>query len=322
MAPGRIDPWGFGKGGLRVAEITFEDVTKVYGEDVVAVNEMNLDIPDGEFVVFVGPSGCGKSTALRMVAGLEDISRGVEDAAKILGLENFLDRKPRALSGGQRQRVALGRAIVRNPQAFLMDEPLSNLDAKLRVQMRTEIAKLHNRIGTTTIYVTHDQTEAMTMADRIVLLKDGEAQQIAPPQQMYDHPNNIFVAGFIGSPAMNLVQDRKERDDGSLAAVFGQTRIPIPRELQESAEDLERFVDGDVVLGIRPEHFEDVELAETTEGTTPLDAEPQVIESMGNEKYVYFGLPKGGEAAHTQSIDEMESEIGTGGDEAGGPPVT
>ena len=221
-----------------MAEITFEDVTKVYGEDVVAVNEMNLDIPDGEFVVFVGPSGCGKSTALRMVAGLEDISRGklfigdelvndvaprerdvamvfqnyalyphmnvrenmafalrlrkmdnqeisrrVDDAAGILGLENFLDRKPRALSGGQRQRVALGRAIVRNPQAFLMDEPLSNLDAKLRVQMRTEIAKLHNRIGTTTIYVTHDQTEAMTMADRIVLLKDGEAQQIAPPNR-------------------------------------------------------------------------------------------------------------------------------------------
>jgi multiple sugar transport system ATP-binding protein len=198
-----------------------------------------------------------------------------------------------------------------------MDEPLSNLDAKLRVQMRTEIAKLHNRIGTTTIYVTHDQTEAMTMADRIVLLKDGEVQQIAPPQQMYDHPSNIFVAGFIGSPAMNFVQARIERDNGNLATVFGQTRIPIPRELQESAEDLERFVGGDVVLGIRPEHFEDVELAETTEGTTPLDVEPQVIESMGNEKYVYFGLPKGGEAAHTQSIDEMESEIGAGGDEAG-----
>src|ERR687895_324580 len=308
-----------------MAEVTMENVTKIYGEDVVAVRDMNLDIPDGEFVVFVGPSGCGKSTALRMVAGLEDISRGklfigdelvndvaprerdvamvfqnyalyphmnvrenmafalklrkmdsqeitrrVEDAARILGLENFLDRKPRALSGGQRQRVALGGAIVRNPQAFLMDEPLSNLDAKLRVQMRTEIAKLHNRIGTTTIYVT---------------------------------------------------QDRIERDDGSLAAVFGQTRIPIPRELQESAEDLERFVDGDVVLGIRPEHFEDVELAETTEGTTPLDVEPQVIESMGNEKYVYFGLPQGGEAAHTRSIDEMESEIGTGGDQAGGAPV-
>ena len=355
-----------------MAEVTLEEVTKVFGEDVIAVDKMNLDIPDGEFVVFVGPSGCGKSTALRMIAGLEDISGGkvfigdqvvndlpprqrdiamvfqnyalyphmnvrenmgfalklrkldkdeisrrVEEAARILSIERFLDRKPKALSGGQRQRVALGRAIVREPKAFLMDEPLSNLDAKLRVQMRTEIAKLHNRIGTTSIYVTHDQTEAMTMADRIVLLKDGEAQQIAPPQQMYDHPNNIFVAGFIGSPAMNFVQARIERDDGSLAAVFGQTRIPIPRELQESAEDLERFVGGDVVLGIRPEHFEDVELAETTEGTTPLDVEPQVIESMGNEKYVYFGLPKGGEAAHTQSIDEMESEIGAGGDEAG-----
>ncbi len=198
-----------------------------------------------------------------------------------------------------------------------MDEPLSNLDAKLRVQMRTEIAKLHNRIGTTTIYVTHDQTEAMTMADRIVLLKDGVVQQIAPPQQMYDHPNNIFVAGFIGSPAMNFIRARIERDDGNLAAVFGQTRIPIPQELQERTEDLERHVNRDVVLGIRPEHFEDVELAETTEGTTPLDVEPQVIESMGNEKYVYFGLPQGGEAAHTQSIDEMESEVGTGGDEAG-----
>src|SRR4028118_1349836 len=275
------------EGGDGMAEVTMEEVTKIYGGDVTAVDKMNLDIPDGEFVVFVGPSGCGKSTALRMIAGLEDISGGkvfigdrvvndlpprerdiamvfqnyalyphmnvrenmgfalklrkmdksqidsrVQEAARVLSIEHFLDRKPKALSGGQRQRVALGRAIVREPKAFLMDEPLSNLDAKLRVQMRTEIAKLHNRIGTTTIYVTHDQTEAMTMADRIVVLKDGLVQQVDTPQQMYDHPKNIFVAGFIGSPAMNFVQARIERDDGSLAAVFGQTRIPIPRELQ------------------------------------------------------------------------------------------
>src|SRR3712207_1158153 len=223
---------------------------------------MNLDVPDGEFVVFVGPSGCGKSTALRMVAGLEDVTRGkvfigdnivndlpprerdvamvfqnyalyphmnvrenmgfalklgklakqeinrrVEEAARVLSIERFLDRKPKALSGGQRQRVALGRAIVREPKAFLMDEPLSNLDAKLRVQMRTEIAKLHNRIGTTTIYVTHDQTEAMTMADRIVVLKDGIVQQIDDPQHMYDHPNNVFVAGFLWFPTYKFLKE-------------------------------------------------------------------------------------------------------------------
>ena len=356
-----------------MAEITFEHVKKVYGDDIVAIEDMNLDIPDGEFVVFVGPSGCGKSTALRMVAGLEDITEGklfiadevvndvsprerdiamvfqnyalyphmnvrdnmafalklrkvddeernrrVEDAAKILGLENFLDRKPAALSGGQRQRVALGRAIVRDPKAFLMDEPLSNLDAKLRVQMRTEISKLHNRIGTTSIYVTHDQTEAMTMADRIVLLKDGRVQQIDPPQKMYDHPANVFVAGFIGSPAMNFMQARLEKDDGGVAAVFGETRLPIPREHLQNAKDIESHVNKDVVLGIRPEHIEDAEIAENTEHTAAMEVEVQVIESMGSEKYVYFGMPKGGEAAHTQSIDEMESEVGadtSGGDE-------
>ena len=355
-----------------MAGITFEDVTKVYGDDVVAVDKMNLDIPDGEFVVFVGPSGCGKSTALRMVAGLEDITRGklfiedemvnelsprdrdvamvfqnyalyphmnvrdnmafalklrkvdgdeiqrrVEEAAKILGLEDFLDRKPRALSGGQRQRVALGRAIVRNPKAFLMDEPLSNLDAKLRVQTRTEISKLHNRIGTTTIYVTHDQTEAMTMADRIVLLKGGVVQQIAPPQEMYDHPDNVFVAGFIGSPAMNFVQAHLERENGGFVAVFGRTRLPIPQALQEGTEDLGRYVDEELVLGIRPEHMEDGKTAEPEDGSAAIDIEPQVVESMGNEKYVYFELPQGGTTARTRSTEEMEAEIGAGGDQAG-----
>jgi multiple sugar transport system ATP-binding protein len=355
-----------------VAEITFEDVTKVYGEDVVAVDNMNLDVPDGEFVVFVGPSGCGKSTALRMVAGLEDITRGklfigdevvndmsprdrdvamvfqnyalyphmnvrdnmafalklrkveggeidhrVKEAAKILGLEEFLDRKPKALSGGQRQRVALGRAIVRNPNAFLMDEPLSNLDAKLRVQTRTEISKLHNRIGTTTIYVTHDQTEAMTMADRIVLLKGGVVQQIAPPQEMYDHPDNIFVAGFIGSPAMNFVQAHLENENGGYVAVFGRTRLPIPQALQEGAEDLGRYVDEELVLGIRPEHIEDAQISEPVDGSATIDVQAQVIESMGNEKYVYFELPQGGVTAHTRSTEEMEAEIGAGGDQVG-----
>jgi multiple sugar transport system ATP-binding protein len=250
-------------------------------------------------------------------ASADEISNGVKRAAEILALTPLLERYPRQLSGGQRQRVAMGRAIVRDPQVFLFDEPLSNLDAKLRVAMRTEIKELHQRLKTTTVYVTHDQIEAMTMADKIVVMHDGIVEQMGTPLELYDSPANQFVAGFIGSPAMNFIQVRIERDDGNLEAVFGQTRIPIPRELQERSKDLERFVGGDAVLGIRPEHFEDVELAETTEGTIPLDVEPQVIESMGNEKYVYFGLPKGGEAAHTQSIDEMESEIGAGGDEAG-----
>src|ERR687898_1520946 len=242
-----------------MAEVTLEEVTKVFGEDVIAVDKMNLDIPDGEFVVFVGPSGCGKSTALRMIAGLEDISGGkvfigdqvvndlpprerdiamvfqnyalyphmnvrenmgfalklrkmdkseisrrVDEAARILSIERFLDRKPKALSGGQRQGVAMGRAIVRNPKAFLMDEPLSNLDAKLRVQMRAEIARLQDRLGTTTVYVTHDQTEAMTLGDRVVVMLAGVAQQIGTPEELYNRPANLFVAGFIGSPAMNF----------------------------------------------------------------------------------------------------------------------
>ncbi len=361
-----------------MAEVTLEDVTKVFGEDVIAVNEMNLDIPDGEFVVFVGPSGCGKSTALRMIAGLEDISRGkvfigdrvvndlpprerdiamvfqnyalyphmnvrenmgfalklrkmdkdqinrrVEDAAKILGIERFLDRKPKALSGGQRQRVALGRAIVREPKAFLMDEPLSNLDAKLRVQTRTEIAKLHNRIGTTTIYVTHDQTEAMTMADRIVVLKDGLVQQIDHPQDMYDNPNNIFVAGFIGSPAMNFIRARLERENGGHVIAFGNTRIPLSREVsgqaKEKGRDPERFAGKDVVLGIRPEHMEDAQTEEAAalggaECSSCVDVEPQVIESMGSEKYVYFGIPRE-HTADLKGVAEMTDEVGGGAEE-------
>jgi multiple sugar transport system ATP-binding protein len=363
-----------------MAEVTLEEVTKVFGEDVVAVDKMSLDIPDGEFVVFVGPSGCGKSTALRMIAGLEDISGGkvfigdqvvndlpprerdiamvfqnyalyphmnvrenmgfalklrkmdkseisrrVDEAARILSIERFLDRKPKALSGGQRQRVALGRAIVREPKAFLMDEPLSNLDAKLRVQMRTEIAKLHNRIGTTTIYVTHDQTEAMTMADRIVVLKDGEVQQIDTPQIMYDQPDNVFVAGFIGSPAMNFIMARLEKDNGGHQVVFGDTRLALTQEelgrAKERGYDPESFTGKDVILGIRPEHLEDAETeaAEAiggSEGPNTMDVEPQVIESMGSEKYLYFEVPRE-VAAHLESLDKMTDDE-TSEDENGG----
>jgi multiple sugar transport system ATP-binding protein len=363
-----------------MAEVTLEEVTKVFGEDVVAVDKMSLDIPDGEFVVFVGPSGCGKSTALRMIAGLEDItggkvfigdqvvndlpprqrdiamvfqnyalyphmnvrenmgfalklrkmdkseiSRRVDEAARILSIERFLDRKPKALSGGQRQRVALGRAIVREPKAFLMDEPLSNLDAKLRVQMRTEIAKLHNRIGTTTIYVTHDQTEAMTMADRIVVLKDGEVQQIDTPQVMYDQPDNVFVAGFIGSPAMNFIMARLEKKNGGHEVVFGDTRLALTQEeigrAKERGYDPESFTGKDVILGIRPEHLEDAETeaAEAiggSEGPNTMDVEPQVIESMGSEKYLYFEVPRE-VAAHLDSLEEMTDDE-TSEDENGG----
>jgi multiple sugar transport system ATP-binding protein len=254
-----------------------------------------------------------------------EISRRVDEAARILSIERFLDRKPKALSGGQRQRVALGRAIVREPKAFLMDEPLSNLDAKLRVQMRTEIAKLHNRIGTTTIYVTHDQTEAMTMADRIVVLKDGEVQQIATPQVMYDQPDNVFVAGFIGSPAMNFIMARLEKANGGHEVVFGNTRLALTQEeigrAKERGYDPEAFTGKDVILGIRPEHLEDAETeaAEAiggAEGANTMDVEPQVIESMGSEKYLYFEIPRE-QAAHLDSLEEMTDDE-TSGDENGG----
>ncbi|MFC5997794.1 ABC transporter ATP-binding protein [Quadrisphaera sp. GCM10027208] len=308
-----------------MATVTFDKATRVYpGADEPAVDQLDLQIADGEFLVLVGPSGCGKSTSLRMLAGLEEVNEGriligdrdvtnvqpkdrdiamvfqnyalyphmtvadnmgfalkiagvkkdeirrrVVEAAKILDLEPYLDRKPKALSGGQRQRVAMGRAIVRQPQVFLMDEPLSNLDAKLRVQTRTQIAQLQRRLGVTTVYVTHDQVEAMTMGDRVAVLKDGVLQQVGAPRHLYDHPDNVFVAGFIGSPAMNLLE-LKAVDGG---VEFGDTTFPVAREVLSQAGA------GQVTVGVRPE---DLELADRG-----LAVQVDVVEELGADAYVY-----------------------------------
>ncbi len=301
-----------------MAEVDFDGVSKIYADGTKAVSEMTLEIADGEFMVLVGPSGCGKSTALRMVAGLEEISEGtvrigdrvvnhvpakdrdiamvfqsyalyphlsvydniafglkvrktpkaeikkrVEEAARILGLDEILGKKPRALSGGQRQRVAMGRAIVREPRAFLMDEPLSNLDAKLRVQTRAEISRIQSELGVTTIYVTHDQVEAMTMGDRVAVMRKGELQQVASPQELYDRPVNLFVGGFIGSPAMNLVEATLERTNGGLCMALGDQRLPLGDDVLSPRPELKSYVGKPVVLGIRPESLEDAALART-----------------------------------------------------------
>jgi multiple sugar transport system ATP-binding protein len=318
-----------------MATVTFDHMYKRYGDDVVAVNDLNLEIGDGEFICLVGPSGCGKTTALRCVAGLEEISDGrlligdrvvnnvapkdrdiamvfqsyalyphmsvydnlafglklrkinksdidrrVKEAAGILGLEKFLDRKPRALSGGQRQRVALGRAIVREPSVFLMDEPLSNLDAKLRVQTRAEIARLHQRLGTTTIYVTHDQVEAMTMGDRIAVMRDGILQQIGTPQELYDHPVNIFVAGFIGSPSMNFATTKAEGKD----LMFGGSKLELAGVQARAADS--RPDGASVLIGFRPEH---IEIANGTTGVNAVrfPAKVDVVEYLGNEELIH-----------------------------------
>jgi multiple sugar transport system ATP-binding protein len=294
-----------------MAEITFDNVTKTYGDGFRAVSDFNLDVQDGEFVVFVGPSGCGKTTALRMIAGLEEISEGeirigdrivnnlppgdrdvamvfqnyalyphmtvaenigfalrmrkvpkaeartrIEETARIIGLVDHLDRKPRQLSGGQRQRVAMGRAIVREPQVFLMDEPLSNLDAKLRVQMRAEISRIQHQLNVTTVYVTHDQIEAMTMGDRVAVLRRGVLQQFDVPQYLYEHPDNLFVASFIGSPAMNVVEGTLARNGDGAVCHIGTSALPIPPEILSARPALAGYAGRPIAVGIRPEALE------------------------------------------------------------------
>jgi multiple sugar transport system ATP-binding protein len=346
-----------------VAEVAFEGISKIYADGTRAVNEMTLGIEDGEFMVLVGPSGCGKTTALRMVAGLEEISEGtlrigdrvvnhvaprdrdiamvfqsyalyphltvydniafglkmqklpkaeierrVKEAADVLGLETFLDRKPRALSGGQRQRVAMGRAIVREPQAFLMDEPLSNLDAKLRVQMRAEIARLQNDLGVTTVYVTHDQIEAMTMGDRVAVMRKGELQQVDAPQELYDRPVNLFVAGFIGSPAMNMIEATLERANGGLAAVTGSQRIALGDETLSARPGLRAYEGKTVVLGIRPEDLEDAELEPDTPSDRRLKGQIVLRESLGAEIMAHFVVDA--RLAMTEDVRELARDVG------------
>jgi multiple sugar transport system ATP-binding protein len=328
-----------------VAEVTLDDVSKIYPDGTPAVCGLDLDIADGEFMVFVGPSGSGKTTALRMVAGLEDITEGevrigdrvvnhvpsrdrdiamvfqnyalyphlsvaenlgfslklhkvpkeervrrVQEVAQVLGVEELLDRKPRNLSGGQRQRIAMGRAIVRNPAVFLMDEPLSNLDAKLRVQVRGEIARIQRELGTTTIYVTHDQTEAMTMGDRVAVLKRGALQQVDNPQVLYDTPVNLFVGGFIGSPAMNMVEVELRDDDGVVSARFGSQELRVPDQLLDQRPGLRRYLGSRVVLGIRPESFADPAVEDGHDGSDRVRVRVELVERLGSEVYAHFSL--------------------------------
>ena len=328
-----------------MAQVELVDVGKVYPDGTEAVTDLDLEIADGEFMVFVGPSGCGKTTALRMVAGLEDISRGtisigdrvvndvpskdrdvamvfqnyalyphlkvydnmafglrlrkedkseidrrVREAATILGLEDLLDRKPKNLSGGQRQRVAMGRAIVREPRAFLMDEPLSNLDAKLRVQMRAEIARLQDDLGVTTIYVTHDQTEAMTMGDRVAVIKKGRLQQVNVPQELYDRPVNLFVAGFIGSPAMNMVMAEVRHDGDRWAVDFGGITLGLEGEAVAARPALTAFEGRSVVAGIRPEDIEDAAIHGDAPADRRLRTRVDLREALGSEVLVHFSI--------------------------------
>jgi multiple sugar transport system ATP-binding protein len=345
-----------------MAEIQFNGVWKRYPDGFEAVKDMNLDIRDGEFMILVGPSGCGKSTALRMIAGLEDITEGdlviggeivndlppkdrdiamvfqnyalyphmtvrdnmgfalklakadkseidskVGEAAKILDLEQHLERKPANLSGGQRQRVAMGRAIVRDPKAFLMDEPLSNLDAKLRVQMRTEVARIQQRLGTTMVYVTHDQTEAMTLGDRVAVMRAGVLQQVDSPANLYEDPVNLFVAGFIGSPSMNFLPGRLEGDTVRLP--FGDAKISdeLRRKLEQSPGG--HKAGKDVIVGIRPEHFEDASI----EQNPPFEhikfkTKVDVVESMGSELFAYFDVK--GEGIQASELTELAKDAG------------
>jgi multiple sugar transport system ATP-binding protein len=346
-----------------MAGVSFDSVGKVYADGTRAVSDLDLEINDGEFMVLVGPSGCGKTTALRMLAGLEEISEGVvrigervvnhvpprdrdiamvfqsyalyphlsvyeniafglrlkkvpkseidkrvKEAARVLGLEQFLKRKPRALSGGQRQRVAMGRAIVREPQAFLMDEPLSNLDAKLRVQMRAEISRLQHDLGVTTVYVTHDQVEAMTMGDRVAVMRKGELQQVADPQELYDRPVNLFVGGFIGSPAMNMLEAKVERADGALVAIAGHQRLTLDDEIVAAKPALAQYEGRTIVLGIRPENLEDAALVGDVPPNRRLKGEVRLREALGSEIMVHFTIQA--RAAVTEDVRELAADVG------------
>jgi len=349
-----------------VAEITLDHLTKRFPDGALAVDDFNLNIADGEFVILVGPSGCGKSTTLNMIAGLEDISSGelriggqvvndktpkdrdiamvfqsyalyphmtvrqnmgfalklaktpqaainekVEEAARILDLTQHLDRKPANLSGGQRQRVAMGRAIVRDPAAFLMDEPLSNLDAKLRVQMRTEVSRIQRRLGTTTVYVTHDQTEAMTLGDRVAVMRSGLLQQVGSPKELYDTPVNLFVAGFIGSPAMNFMSGTFE--DGMLRTPLGDFRLSVRMRREVESAGAGR----DVIVGVRPESFEDAALvsADNRQHGITFSNGIDVLESMGSDVYVYFtrGRELGVTATELEELARDSGRADTGG---------
>jgi multiple sugar transport system ATP-binding protein len=351
-----------------MAQVAFERVSKIYPDGTRAVNDINLDIQDGEFMVLVGPSGCGKTTALRMVAGLEEISEGVlkigdrvvnhvpsrdrdiamvfqsyalyphlsvyeniafglrlkkmskseidervARAANILGLTDYLKRKPRALSGGQRQRVAMGRAIVREPAAFLMDEPLSNLDAKLRVQTRAEISKLQSDLGVTTVYVTHDQIEAMTMGTRVAVMRKGELQQVDDPQTLYDRPVNLFVGGFIGSPSMNMLDATIESSNGGLAAKIGDQTISLGPEALENHPALKGYVGKQVILGIRPEDLEDAALETGAPAERQLRGRLELKEALGSEIMAHFAIK--GTHAETDETRELAKDAGAEGAE-------
>ncbi len=343
-----------------MAEIQFKEITKRYPDGFEAVKAIDLEIGDGEFMILVGPSGCGKSTALRMIAGLEDITSGdliiggervndlaprdrdiamvfqnyalyphmtvrdnmgfalklaktdkatidqkVGEAAKILDLEPHLERKPANLSGGQRQRVAMGRAIVRDPKAFLMDEPLSNLDAKLRVQMRTEVARIQRTLGTTMVYVTHDQTEAMTLGDRVAVMRAGIIQQVDTPANLYEDPHNLFVAGFIGSPSMNFLPGRLEGD--IIRMPFGDA--PLPEKLRSRLQRQGGQGAQDVIVGIRPEHFEDAAVEqEEHPDRMKFRTKVDVVESMGSEIYAYFDVEAG--EMESAELNELAADAG------------
>jgi|TARA_B100000029_G_scaffold50175_1_gene45688 multiple sugar transport system ATP-binding protein len=340
--------------------IKINSVGKVYPNGTRALEDVNIEINNGEFVVLVGPSGCGKTTLLRMVAGLEDITEGeisidkkvvnevapkdrdiamvfqnyalyphmsvydnmafslklrklpkeeidqkVKEAAKILEIDELLERKPKALSGGQRQRVAMGRAIVRKPEAFLMDEPLSNLDAKLRVQMRAELGQLHTQLETTTLYVTHDQVEAMTMGDRVAVIRKGELQQIDTPREIYLYPKNIFVAGFIGSPSMNFVYAKVKFSSKNITLSFGEDSIKCDAGENKKLKD---FDGQEIVLGIRPEAFEDANYANTKEFSEKLNVTVTLLEQLGSDSYIHFY--KDIKPVQTEAIEEILADEG------------